>query len=204
MWRTLRRCLGAIFSKGCFRPPGSTQRWGRRLTTRSSSPPFKSSWRMHSASMHALKKKSVANGGGEALPIALAYWPKPKRCYSTTAPNSSPSLGDYCRSERHESTSARFDTNRHPRNGPESCSYSCARTGAAADQSAGKGARKSNRTDPFRLAVATPRTISSPISSRLQRDTERRPRNSDRQFHSKVKINHRAATVARDDQPMMF
>src|SRR4029453_18380518 len=96
-----------------------------------------------SASMHALKKKSVANGGGEALPIALAYWPKPKRCYSTTAPNSSPSLGDYCRRERHESASARFDTNRHPRNGPESCSYSCARTGAAADQSAGKGARKS-------------------------------------------------------------
>ena len=80
----------------------------------------------------------------------------------------------------------------------------CARTGAGADQSAGKGARKSNRTGRFRLAAATPRAISSPISITLQRDTERRPRNSDRQFHSNVKINHRAEIVARDDQPMMF
>jgi hypothetical protein len=38
----------------------------------------------------------------------------------------------------------------------------------------------------------------------LQRDTERRPRNSDRQFHSQVKINDRVATVARNHQPMMF
>jgi len=59
--------------------------------------------------MHALKKKSVTAGGGETLPIPPAYWPKPKRCYSTTAPNSSPSPGDYCRRERHESASAGFD-----------------------------------------------------------------------------------------------
>jgi hypothetical protein len=30
---------------------------------------------------------------------------------------------DYCRSERHESASARFDANRHPRNGAESRPY---------------------------------------------------------------------------------
>jgi hypothetical protein len=34
MRRTLRRCLSAIFSKGCLRPPGSTQRRGRRLIRR--------------------------------------------------------------------------------------------------------------------------------------------------------------------------
>src|SRR6516165_296876 len=105
---------------------------------------------MHSTSVHALEKKNATNGGGDTLPIPLAYWRKPKHCYSTTAPNSSPSPGDYCRRKRHESASARFDTNRHPRNGPESRLYSRtrARTGAGADQadqSAGKGARKNNR-----------------------------------------------------------
>ena len=81
------------------------------------------------------------------LPIALAYWRKCKRCCSTTAPNSSRSPADYCRRERHESASARFDTNRHPRNRPEPRPYSRTRAcaGAGADQSAGKGARKSNR-----------------------------------------------------------
>jgi len=73
LWRTLRRCSSAIFSKGSLRSPGSTQRRGRWLTTRSSSPHFKSSWRMHSKSMRGLKKRGVTNGGGEALPIALAY-----------------------------------------------------------------------------------------------------------------------------------
>src|SRR6266567_1501661 len=150
----LRRCSGAIFSKGCSRYAGSTQRRGRWLTTRSPSPPFKNSWRMHSTSVHALKKKSVTNGGGETLPIPLAYWPKPKHCYSTTAPNSSPNRGDYCRSKRHESASARFDANRHPRNGAESRPYSRsrsrARTGADTDQSAGQGARKGNSTGVIR------------------------------------------------------
>jgi DNA polymerase III epsilon subunit-like protein len=36
--------------------PGSTRRRGRGLTTRSFSSPFKSSWRMHSKSMHGLRK----------------------------------------------------------------------------------------------------------------------------------------------------
>src|SRR6516164_9232029 len=144
----LRRCSSAIFSKGCLRYAGSTQRQGRWLTTRSSSPPFKSSWRMHSTSVDVLKKKRVTNGGSDTLPIPLAYWLKLKRCYSTTAPNSSPSPGAYCRRERHESASARFDANRHPRNGAESRPYSRTRacTGANADQSAGQGARKGNRT----------------------------------------------------------
>ena len=146
LWRTLRHCSSAIFSKGSLRSPGSTRRRGRWLTTRSSSPPFKSSWRMHSKSMHGLRKRGVTNGGGEALPIALVYWKKCKRCCITTAPNFSRNPADYCRNERHESASARFDTNRHPRNGPEPRLYSRTRAcaGAGADQSAGKGARKSN------------------------------------------------------------
>ena len=94
-----------------------------------------------------MRKRGATKGGGEAFPIALAYWRKCERCCSTTAPNSSRSPADYCRRERHESTSARFDTNRHPRNGPEPRLYSrthaCACAGAGADQSAGKGARKS-------------------------------------------------------------
>ena len=103
---------------------------------------------MHSTSMHGLKKRSVTSGGREPLPIAPAYWPKPRRCYSTTAPSSSPSPADYRKRERHESASAWFNTNRHPRNGAESRPYSCtrARTGAGTDQSAGKGTGKSNRT----------------------------------------------------------
>jgi hypothetical protein len=138
--------------RGSLRSPGSTRRRGNWLTTRSSSPPFKSSWRMRSKSMHGLKKSGVTNGGGEVLPIALAYWQKCKRCCSTTAPNSSWSPADYCRRERHESASARFDTNRHPRNGSKSRLYSRARAraGAGADQSAGKGARKSNRPGVIR------------------------------------------------------
>ena len=45
----------AILSKGSLRSPRSTRRRGRRLTTRDSFPPFKSSWRMHSKSMHGLR-----------------------------------------------------------------------------------------------------------------------------------------------------
>ena len=152
MWRTLRSYLSLIFSKGSLRPPGSIQQRGRWLTARSSSPPFKSSWRMHSTSMHGLEKRGITNGGGEALPVALAYWQKCKRCCSTTAPNSSPSPADYCRRERHESASARFDANPHSRNGPKSRLYSRARAcaGADPDQNAGKGARKSNRRGVIR------------------------------------------------------
>ena len=115
-------------------------------------PPFKSSWRMHSKSMHGLRKRGVTNGGGEALPIALVSWQKRKRCCITTVPNSSRNPADYCRNERHESASARFDTNRHPRNGPEPRPYSrtSACAGAGADQSAGKGARKSDRSGVIR------------------------------------------------------
>jgi hypothetical protein len=111
------------------------------------------------ADVEALLKRHLLQGMLEVCWMAaihfrppLAYWPKPKRCYSTTAPNYSPSPGDYCRREWHESASARFDANRHPRNSAQSRPYSCtrARTGAGADQSTGQGARKGNRTGVIR------------------------------------------------------
>ena len=72
--------------------------------------------------------------------------------------------------------SARFDTNRHPRNGPEPRLYSRTRAcaGAGADQSAGTGARKSNRPGVIRGVLLSAVNTAEPVYREVHR-AQRKP-----------------------------
>ena len=94
-----------------------------------------------------LEKESATKGGGEALPIALAYWRKCERCCSTTAPNSSRSPADYRRSDMRASHQP-GSTQSTSRNGPNPPTPAPRCAGAAPN--AGTGARKSNRPGVIR------------------------------------------------------
>ena len=119
MWRTLRSYLSLIFSKGSLRPPGSIQQRGRWLTDTHSFSALQELM-AYAFDEYARLGKERRNQrwrrGTSGRPGILAEMQALLQHYRAKLLAESSRCS---RRERHESTSARFRTNRRPRNGPE-------------------------------------------------------------------------------------